>query len=160
MGKPLSMDLRERIVARWQRGNISVEALADAFMVSEASVRRLLELHGSTGSVEPRPHGGGRRPGLDDVGRQWLRQFVVANPDRTTYEFTQAYNAWRGTSLHRSIILRALHAMGFSRKKSQYLPPNATVSESKRSAASTSRPSKKSPVRVWFLWTKPAPTSH
>ena len=160
MPKPLSVDLRERIVLRWQRGGISVEELADVFMVSEASVRRLLDLKATTGSVQPRPHGGGRQARLDETGKQWLRQFVERYPDRTTFEFTEAYNEWSKDPVHRSIILRALREMGFTRKKSRYWPKNAKPSESKSRDGSTSKRLKKSPVRVLFSWTRPARTSH
>jgi transposase len=158
--KPLSTDLRQRIIARWQQGGIAVEELADVFMVSESTIRRLLHLHGQTGSIDPRAHGGGRKRALSDADKKWLRQLVQSHPDWTTYEFTDAFNKWAGRALHRSIILRAIRELGFTRKKSRYSRPNATASESKRPAASTSAPSKKSTVRVLFSWTKRAPTLH
>ncbi len=160
MPKPLSLDLRQRLVNRWLQGGIDVAELADVYMVSEASVRRWLALYSDTGSVAPRPHGGGRQARIDEAGRVWLRQFVENNPDLNTYETTDAFNAWRGTPVHRSIVLRAMRAMGLTRKKSRSWRPSGKASSSKRGASNTSKPSRKSTVRVWFSWTKPASTSH
>ena len=153
------MEIRERIVARWKRGGITAEQLADAFEVSPATVKRYIKLARDTGSVEPRSHSGGRPPAIDDAGREWLRQLMQKHQDWTTYEYADAYNAWSGQQLHRSIILRAIHALGFTRKKSRSSPSSATANESKPLAKPTKKSSRKSNVRVWFLWTKRAPTS-
>jgi transposase len=160
MPRPLSVDLRRRIVARWKRGGISAEALGDAFDVDAATVRRLVKLFEQTGSVEPRSHSGGRPPKMTDAGKQWLRQLVQRQPDLTTQEYTDAYNTWSGQALHRSIILRAIGGMGFTRKKSRSWRSSATVDESRPPERPIKKPSKKSNVRVWFLWTKRVPTSH
>ncbi len=159
MPRPLPMEIRERIIARWKRGGVTAEQLADFFEVSAATVKRYLKLARETGSVEPRSHSGGRPPAIDDAGREWLRQLMLKHQDWTTYEYADAYNAWSGQQLHRSIILRAIHALGFTRKKSQSSRSSATASESRPLAGRTKQASKKSNVRVWFLWTRRAPTS-
>jgi transposase len=158
MAKPLSVDLRKRIVARWKQGGISVDELADAFMVGRASVSRLVRLQRETGSVEPRGHGGGRPRKIDDAGRAHLRALVEQHPDWTTYELTDAYLAWSSVKVHRSTVLRALHAQGFTRKKSRYLPWSETARGSRGASRNTTAPSDKSKLRVWFLWTRPART--
>ncbi len=56
---PSPQDLRQRIRDTIQRGDGSVRQIARRFLVSVSFVTRLLQLHRTTGSVEPRPHGGG-----------------------------------------------------------------------------------------------------
>ncbi|WP_143825720.1 helix-turn-helix domain-containing protein [Nannocystis exedens] len=59
MPTPISVDLRIRIVeARVQDGQ-TYEQLAERFHVGRATVDRVLRLQRETGSVEPKPHGGG-----------------------------------------------------------------------------------------------------
>ena len=60
--RPYSEDLRQRVVETIQCGNGSVREIASRFLVSISFVTRLLQLHRMTGSVEPRPHGGGNPP--------------------------------------------------------------------------------------------------
>jgi transposase len=158
MSTPLSMDLRRRIIARWKKGDISVDALADAFMVGRASVVRLIRLQRETGDVRPRPHGGGRKNVVDEKGRRFLKKLVGQNSDWTTYEFKDAFNAWAKLPVSRSTILRELKRMGFSSKKKASLLRNERPSASVSGSRATSLQSEASPLRVWFLWTKPART--
>ena len=56
---PYSEDLRQRIVDTASRGDGTLRQIAQRFLVSISFVTRLLQLHRATGSVQPRPHGGG-----------------------------------------------------------------------------------------------------
>ena len=64
---PLSLDLRVRIVEAYERGEGSVRELAERFMVAPKSVQTYRKLWKVTGSVLPRPHGGGRGRKIDDA---------------------------------------------------------------------------------------------
>lgn len=57
--RPLSNDLRERIVAAVHAGKHSLRQLAKLFCVDLSTIVRLLQLFRSTGSVQPKPHAGG-----------------------------------------------------------------------------------------------------
>ena len=57
--KAISQDLRERILDTVERGDGSLRQIAGRFLVSVSFIMRLLQLYRSTGSLEPRPHGGG-----------------------------------------------------------------------------------------------------
>ena len=60
MGKPLSLDLRSRLVAAVSEG-MSRRAAAERFGVSAASAVRWVEAVSTTGSVEAQPQGGDTR---------------------------------------------------------------------------------------------------
>jgi transposase len=66
--RPLSNDLREGILAAVDDREGSRRQLAARFAVDVSTVTRLLRLRRETGSLAPRPHGGGKEPTLDQDG--------------------------------------------------------------------------------------------
>ena len=84
--RPYSIDLRERIVAAIDRGEHSLRQIADLFSVNLPFLVRLLQRRRATGSVEPKPHGGGPTPKLDAAAVQRLRALVREQPDATPRE--------------------------------------------------------------------------
>ena len=73
---PYSEDLRQRIVDTASRGDATLRQIAQRFLVSVSFVTRLLQLHRATGSVEPRPHGGGNPEVLTAEDLERLREFI------------------------------------------------------------------------------------
>ena len=155
---PLSPDLRNRIVRAHQKEKAGVRELAERFQVGTATVKRLLRRFRETGSVEPLPHRGGQRPKIPAEKLAVVRKLVEANPDWSVDELADAYNRQQGTTLSRSTMDRALRRLGFTRKKSPWSPRNATPNALRPGAKASSRRSEPSPLRVWYLWTKPVRT--
>ena len=60
-----SQDLRKRVIDTIERGDGSLRQIAQRFLVSLSFVVRLLRHYRTTGSLEPKPHGGGRPPALN-----------------------------------------------------------------------------------------------
>jgi transposase len=56
------MDLRERVVRAVDAGEGTQEQIAKRFFVSSRWIRSLLARRAATGSIAPKPHGGGRKP--------------------------------------------------------------------------------------------------
>ena len=81
--KPLSNDRRERILNAVDNREGSRRMLAARFGVDTATITRLLQLRRQTGSFEPRPHGGGTAPTLDQDALEQLRGLVTEAPDAT-----------------------------------------------------------------------------
>src|SRR3954468_6191656 len=77
---PYSQDLRQRIVDTIRRGDGTSRQVAERFLVSFSFVTRLLQLYRSTGSVEPRPHGGGNPAVLTPEDLQRLRELIRQHP--------------------------------------------------------------------------------
>src|SRR5262249_52811794 len=86
---PLSNDLRERVVAAVDHHEGSRREIARRFRVSVSFITRLLRLRRETGSLEPRPHGGGQPPALDREARERLRRLVQEQPDATLQELRE-----------------------------------------------------------------------
>jgi transposase len=154
----LSLDLRRRIIQVWQAEKPRVEDLAARFSVGTATVKRLTRRFRETGSVEPQPHGGGQRPKIPTEKLLRVQRLLEANPDWSVEELAAAYNRQEGTTVSRSTMARTIARLGFTRKKSPSLPRNATPNALRPGATASSRRLPASPLRVWFLWTKPART--
>ena len=89
MAQPYDMALRERAVAAYERGDGTYAELATLFMLDPRTLERWVARLRATGSVAPRPKGGGWRSPIDLDG---LRAVVRAQPDGTALELCRAYN--------------------------------------------------------------------
>ena len=83
---PYSQDLRKRILDTVQRGDGSLRQIARRFWVSVSFVTRLLRRYRTTGSLEPKPRGGGRRPALGPQQLERLKDRIRQQPDATLQE--------------------------------------------------------------------------
>src|SRR5512135_574659 len=90
--KAYSQDLRKRILDTIRRGEESRRQIARRFLVSVSFVTRLLQLHRSTASLEPRPHGGGNPAVLGPQDLDRLRELVREQPDATLEELRQRHD--------------------------------------------------------------------
>src|SRR5215831_5752459 len=111
--RPYSRDLRQRIVDTVLRRDGSIDQIAQRFLVSVSFVTRLLQLYRRTGSVEPRPHGGGNPAVLTPEDLERLRELIDDRPDATLEECREHLDA----SCSLATISRALSRLGLPRKK-------------------------------------------
>jgi transposase len=121
--KPYSMDLRERVVAARDARDGTRQQIAARFSVSVSWIRDLLKRRRDTGSIAPRPHGGGRAPAFDGAAAARLREAVRADDDATLEELSEAV----GVRCCASAVHRALRRLGITRKKSRGGRPSRTV---------------------------------
>jgi transposase len=137
---PFSLDLRERIVAAVDRGELKQPAIAALFQVSVDFVRKLLKQRRRLGHVAALPHGGGRRRRLDQAAEETLKALVTQKPDLSLSELQELVPAadWKKGNkapLGQSTLCRALQRAGLRRKKRASSPPKPT----KRRARSSGR---------------------
>jgi transposase len=117
MPAPMSLDLRERIVAAVEGGS-SIREAARRFAVSPSAAIKLMQRVRRTGSALPARFGGHRRPLLaPHEGR--LRQLVEARPDMTLAEVQAALHERTGIVAGLSTIHNALRRIGLRRKKNR-----------------------------------------
>src|SRR3954469_12372448 len=110
---PYSQDLRQRVLDTVRRGEGSLRQIADRFLVSVSFVTRLLRTHRHTGSLEPKPHGGGNPAVLTPEDLPRLPELIRQQPDATLEECRQRL----GLSCSTMTISRALSRLGLPRKK-------------------------------------------
>ena len=110
---PYSQDLRQRILETVRRRDATLRQIAERFLVSVSFITRLLQLHRTTGSLEPRPHRGGHPAALTPEDLERLRELIGQRPDATLEECRQHLGAACSTMT----ISRALSQLGLPRKK-------------------------------------------
>lgn len=159
MAGPLSEDLRRRIIDAWQRKKLTTEELADLFGIGTATVKRLKRTFRETKTVKAKPHGGGASPIIGKQQEPLVELLVQKHPDWTEEQFAKALAELHGIQISAATVGRVIRRLGYSVKKKRSSRKNATAQTSENAAAATSNASETSPLRVWFLWTKPARTS-
>ncbi|HWE40374.1 MAG TPA: hypothetical protein VG406_27730 [Isosphaeraceae bacterium] len=120
--KAYSMDLRERVVAACDARDGTREQIAARFSVSVCWIRDLLKRRRETGSIAPRPHGGGRTPAFDAAAAARSRAAVRADAGATLEELAAA----AGVACGPSAVHRAPGRLGVTRKKSRGGRPSRT----------------------------------
>ena len=133
--RPYSNDLRIRIIGAIERGEESWRQIARRFVVDLSFVIRLVRRYRETGTIQPKPHGGGRRPALGPDQLERLRELVRDRPDATLKELRQAL----GVSCSTMAIVRALKKLGLSRKKKVLHASERDTAKNRRKRASFRR---------------------
>lgn len=111
------MDLRERVLAARQDG-LTQRRIAERFQVSEQTVHAWLRRRREEGTLEPKPHGGGQPPAVDERGAEILEAIVEDENDLTLDEYLVRYHERTGVRMSRSALWRALDRLKITRKKS------------------------------------------
>ena len=81
--KPLSMDLRERILQAIEEGQESMPRIAERFGVSYQMVQKLKYQWRDLGTIEPQTQNVGRKPVFTQKQREKLDRLVRENPSLT-----------------------------------------------------------------------------
>ena len=112
MGRPYSVDLRERVVAAYDEGE-KPKDLARRYRVSRRMVERLVKRRLETGSIAPLHGKPGPKPVLaEHLGK--LQAVVRSKPDATLEELRQEL----GIQVGISTLWRGLRDLGMTFKKS------------------------------------------
>jgi transposase len=116
MGRPLSNDLRERVVAAVEKG-ASCRAVAARFEVAVSSVVKWSQRRRNTGSVSPGKMGGHCKPVLEPH-----RDFIVERIERTSHLTLHRLKdelAARGVKVSHNAVWTFLRREGLSFKKNR-----------------------------------------
>ena len=118
MGKPLSTDLRSRLVTA-VAGGLSRRAAAERFGVSPASAVRWVQAVNMTGSVEAKPQGGDTRSRRIEAFRDVILGAVQAQKDISLVELAELLRTEHGASFAASTVWRFLDRHGMTFKKNR-----------------------------------------
>lgn len=131
------IQVRKAIVRAVEQQGLTYQATADLLDVGYATVNRVLSRYRKTRRVEPLPRGGGRRSPIRGRIAGLLTQIVTTMSDATVEELTAALQKQAKISTSRSAVQRALHRLGFSRKKSRSWRRSATTRNGVRFAGNS-----------------------
>ena len=111
-----SLDFRRKVVDACARGARTQRQVAEDFGIGIASVVRFV-IRAKNGKLAyERPKIIPSRRVLDDAGEKALLELVRATPDATERELADDL-AMTGRRVSRSSVSRALHRLGWTRKK-------------------------------------------
>jgi transposase len=119
MTRPLSMDLRERVVASVLAGE-SCRSVAERFGVAVSSVVKWSQRQRATGSVAPGKMGGHRKPVLDPH-RAFIVERIAQTPHLTLHGL-KAELAARGVKVSHNAVWLFLRREGLRFKKNAIRP--------------------------------------
>ena len=118
----LSLDLRQRIVDRYDEGQDTRDAIARRFCVSLGMVKKLIQQRKRLGTIAPQHHRAGRKPTITVRHKDRMRGIIQQRPDTTLAEVRVALRL--NCSL--TAIHKALAAMGLTYKKRRCGPVSKT----------------------------------
>lgn len=112
---PLSLDLRERIVAAYEAGGVSFAAVGRRFAVSGKVVSKLVRQKQELGTLEPQVHKRGRKPAVSGEKKAELQKHLEEYPDATVVERIEAL----GLECTEKTLWQTLRKMGWRFKKNR-----------------------------------------
>lgn len=144
MGRPYSLDLRERVVAALEDG-MSTRQAAARFSVSISAVGEWGRLKRAQGDVRPAKQG--KPPGsVLDAHRAFILEALDAKPDTTLEEMVARLAAERDVHVVWTTVWKFLDRHGQTHKKRPPTPANSSAPTS-RSPANDGRTSNPSSTR-------------
>ncbi len=111
-----SVDFRKKIVEAYEKGGTSIRKVAQQFLVSPDTVRRLLKQYRLTGSLSPQKCGTKKQSILSQYKISVLA-IVEANPDFTLWQYCEAVREELGITVNTSMMDRFLKQHNISLKK-------------------------------------------
>jgi transposase len=115
MANPLSVDLRERVVAGFRAGG-TLRSVSQAFSISPSSVSKWSALERRTGSLVPGRPGGGKPRALCGAHAEWLSA-RIRNGQDFTLKGLVAELGERGLDVKIKAVWTFVHEEGLSFKK-------------------------------------------
>ena len=116
-----SLDLRTRVVEAVDRQVGTQQEVAKLFGVSCTFIKKLLRQRRETGSLVPKPHGGGQVAKLAEKEREQVRTYILRTQNDATVSEVHAYVA---TTLRRVVsratVGRVLQDLDLPRKKNAH----------------------------------------
>ncbi len=121
MARPLSQDLRERIINAYLEPDATLKSVAFRFQVGTATVTRMAAKHRKGESLLPKKMPGRTRKAIIGEELKVLRDLVMEFSDYSGQELAWKLQEITGNTYHRATINRRLVEMGFSVKKKHSL---------------------------------------
>ena len=119
----LSLDIRQRILACYDEGKDTRDAIAKRFCVSLGMVKKLIQQRKCLGEIGPLHHRAGRKPTITQRHKDRMGAVIEKRPDTTLVELR--------TTLRLRCSLTAIHKalakLGLTYKKRHSAPVSRSV---------------------------------
>ena len=111
-----SLDLRRRVVHAYKQHGATMRSVAQDFQVNVNTVLAWVKKERESGSLEPKPYGGGRTSLV--LGRETqLAEMVQQYPDATLAEYCEVWRESTEQDVHPSTMGRWLRKENYTLKK-------------------------------------------
>ncbi len=118
MTKPLSNDIRERLVSAVE-GGLSRRCAAERFGVAASTAIKWVDQWRRTGDVGPRPQGGDHRSHRIETHAEEIMAMIEEMPDITLGELVAHLDEVHGLTVAQSTVWRLLDRHGMTFKKNR-----------------------------------------
>lgn len=113
-----SLDLRTRVVEAMDRQVGTQPEVATLFGVSCTFIKKLLRQRRETGTLAPKPHGGGQVAKLTEAQRQQVRAYILGTRNDATVSEVHTYVVTTvGRKVSRATVGRVLQSLDLPQKK-------------------------------------------
>ncbi len=118
MTKPLSIDLRDRLISAVD-GGMSRRSAARRFGVAASTAIKWVDLWHRTGHVRPRPQGGDKRSYRIEAHAEEILALIEETPDMSLGEIAGHLDATHGLKVAQSTVWRLLDRRGMTFNKNR-----------------------------------------
>src|SRR5258705_8700110 len=143
MAKPYGDDLRRKFLLAYDRGEDTLEELADRFLVSVGWAKKISAQRKRSGQAERVPHQAGRKWRAGAEAQRQVMDWVASKPDLTLAQLQARLYNEAGISLSLGRDLHLLKKFGLRLQKSHSTRPSGepkpTPTPSNRLRGATSR---------------------
>lgn len=127
--KAYSLDLRQKVVKRYESGAITQRELARQFGISTFFVVKVLRLQRTGEPLAAKRSGGYRKPHLTALMREFVKAELTINNDLTLSELCERVAERFQTRVSSATMCRALKELDWRRKKRVFSPTNENRAE-------------------------------
>lgn len=127
--KAYSLDLRKKVVERYESGAITQRELARQFGISTFFVVKVLGLRRRGESLAAKQSGGYRKPHLTTQMREFVQAQLRMKNDLTLSELCESLSERFQVKVSAATMCRTLKKLDLRRKKRVFSPPNENQSE-------------------------------
>ncbi len=116
MAKPLSKEIREKIIEHKQNG-VTEKTIAEWLIISDRSVSRICSRFRKTGKIDPLPRNCGRKSAVSEEKMKEVIAEIEKHPDVTLGELREKFEL----NLSLPALSKKLKKLGFTYKKRLYI---------------------------------------
>jgi len=122
-----SLDLRERVVAAYEKGNNTIAEIAERYAVGQTFLKKMLRQKRENGSLERLPPRAGAKKVLSDTHRRWLAKQIKEQPDTTLAELQEDFQETKKVRVSSAMLSRELKQLRLPRKKNRSSHKSAAI---------------------------------
>lgn len=128
-----SLDLRERVVAAYEEGELSIAEIAARFSVGQTFLKKMLRQKRQSGSLQRLPNRAGAKKLLSPAHRRFLAKQIKEQSDATLSELQASLFKRKKVLVSPATLSRELPRLRLPRKKNQSSRRNATMEKGRGS---------------------------